>query len=127
MDKYKSSYIAPILLHAYLYTYQLFNLIYRVVIHYDIVQCMLQFHKQPAMNTQWPFLDQSKSNQVHTYGTFSSSWKWPEKAKIKHNKFNVEHAQFRDTFFSIFGIYFTAPPKKMPKSHLIIEHTLIFL
>ena len=36
---------------------------------------------------------------------------------------------YRDTFyfFSIFQFYFTAPPKKMPKSHPIIEHILIFL
>ena len=29
--------------------------------------------------------------------------------------------------FSLILFYFTSPPKKMPKSHPIIEHILIFL
>ena len=29
--------------------------------------------------------------------------------------------------FPILGFYFAAPPKKMPKTHPIIEHILIFL
>ena len=34
----------------------------------------------------------------------------------------------RDIFiFSLFLFYITVPPKKMPKSHPIIEHILIFL
>ena len=33
----------------------------------------------------------------------------------------------RDTSFSKFWILFCSSPKKMPKSHLIIEHILIFL
>ena len=39
---------------------------------------------------------------------------------------NVNTYSIRDTFY-FFQFYFTAPPKKIPKIHLIIERILIFL
>ena len=61
-------------------------------------------------------------------------WHKPKQQPQQHNNNRYVNSNlFRPyvqryfLFFPIFGFYFMAPPKKMPKSHPIIEHILIFL